>query len=196
MNDEYQLSITVDLLLILNIRSAVGMKRWHCLHSPSLTLGAFRVGPVDHWLVRIQNQPCPGVGELDAVAARLPNVVEEGLVDRMVLGTISGVAALFEKVVCSFESVFACVRGEGQMVEAAALTGPVIGVYDVVGFLRESEPSCCVAAFIKFDLLGFPRLHDVVPEIARGMYICRQVVNVVETSGIDSAAWETGGLVF
>src|SRR5699024_3852970 len=176
--------------------SAVGMKRWHCLHSPSLTLGAFRLGPVDHWLVRIQNQPCPGVCGLDAVTARLPNVEEEGLVDRMFIGTIFDVDALFEKVVCSYDNVFACVRGEGQMEEAAALTVQGIAVYDVVGFLRESGPSCCVAAFIKFDPLGFPRLHDVVPEIARGMYICRQVVNVVETSGIDSAAWETGGLVF
>src|SRR5699024_650027 len=151
---------------------------------------------VDHWLVRIQNQPCPGVGELDAVTARLPNVEEEGLVDRMFIGTIFDVDALFVKVVCSFENVFACVRGEGQMVEAAALTGRGIGGYGVVGFLRESGPSCCVAAFIEFDLLGFPRLHDGVPESARGMYICRQVVNVVETSGIGSAAWETGGLVF
>src|SRR5699024_1869597 len=38
--------------------------------------------------------------------------------------------------------------------------------------------------------------HDVVPEVAGSINVGGQVVNVVETSGIDPAAWETGGLVF
>src|SRR5690625_7218121 len=70
-----------SLFLVFYIRCAVRVEGRHGFHPPSLPFGAFCLRPVDHRLVRIQDQSGTGVSEFNAVAARFPDVQEEGLVN-------------------------------------------------------------------------------------------------------------------
>src|SRR5699024_7629660 len=87
----------VDLLLILDIRCAVGMEGRDGLHSPGLALRPFSLAPFDHGPIRIENQTSAGVGEFDAIAARLPDVEEESLVDRVLVGAVLDEDAVLEE---------------------------------------------------------------------------------------------------
>src|SRR5450759_3926987 len=62
-------------------RRAVGVERLEGLQAPGLALLALGFGPADRFPVRRQHQPRAGAGDFDAVAARLVDVKEEGLLD-------------------------------------------------------------------------------------------------------------------
>src|SRR5690625_6621359 len=56
-----------SLFLVFYIRCAVRVEGRHGFHPPSLPFGAFCLRPVDHRLVRIQDQSGAGVSEFNAV---------------------------------------------------------------------------------------------------------------------------------
>ena len=64
---------------------AVGVEGLDGLQAPGLTLGALGLGPGDDLPVGGEQQAGPGVAQLDAVAARLPDVQEERLLDRVLV---------------------------------------------------------------------------------------------------------------
>jgi hypothetical protein len=66
-------------------RRAVGMKRLDRLQPPGLALLALFLGPHDRLPVGRQDEARAGVGDLDAVAAGLVDVEEEGLLDRVLV---------------------------------------------------------------------------------------------------------------
>src|SRR5699024_3371005 len=89
--------------------------------------------------------------------------------------------------VCSSD-LFTGVSGKGQVMESATLTSPVIRVHDVIGFLCKPKPAGGESAGIKFHLLGFPGFHDLIPKLTDGVHIGGQIINMIQTTYIDSAA--------
>src|ERR1700719_883105 len=66
-----------------NRRRAVGVKRLDRLQAPCLPLLAFLFGPYDRLPVRRKNETGAGIGDFHPVAARLVDVEEKRLLDRM-----------------------------------------------------------------------------------------------------------------
>src|SRR3954451_21653593 len=66
-------------------RRAVGVERLDRLQPPGLALGPFGLGPGDRAPVGCEYQPGDRVAELDTVAARLVDVQEERLLDRVLV---------------------------------------------------------------------------------------------------------------
>src|SRR5690625_7709176 len=104
-------------------------------------------------MVRIQDQSVTALSEFNAVAARFPDVQEESLVNGVFIRPVFDVDTFFEEEVGGFQNIFTGVGRKRQVVEPAAFTGPVIGVHDVVGFLRETEPSNSVTNRNKLNML-------------------------------------------
>ena len=73
------------------------MERLDRLQPPRLALFAFFLGPHDRLPVGREDQAGAGVGDLDAVAAGLPDMEEEGLLDRMLVRAGLDVNAVLEK---------------------------------------------------------------------------------------------------
>src|SRR3954468_23182044 len=69
----------------LHRRRAVGVERLDRLQPPGLALLALFLGPDDRLPVGRENEAGAGVGDLDAVAAGLPDIQEEGLLDRVLV---------------------------------------------------------------------------------------------------------------
>ena len=61
------------------------MERVDRLESPRLALLSLRLGPENRLPVGCQHQPGAGIGDLDAIAARLVHVEEERLLDRVLV---------------------------------------------------------------------------------------------------------------
>src|SRR5690625_395680 len=108
------------------------MEGGYGLHAPGLAFRAFSLRPGDDRLVRVQDQPCTRVGEFNTVSAGFPYVEEEGLVDRVLIGPVFDIHALFEEKVGGLENVFARIGGKRKMVEATAFPSPIIGVDNVI----------------------------------------------------------------
>src|SRR5215813_1500970 len=70
-----------------NRRRAVGVEGLDGLQSPRLALLALIFGPDDGLPVGRQDEPRAGICYLDAVAAGLPDIEEEGLLDRVLVRT-------------------------------------------------------------------------------------------------------------
>src|SRR5215475_3510389 len=66
-------------------RRAVGVERLDRLEAPGVALLALLLGPHDRLPVGRQDQPRAGIGDLDAVAARLVDIKEERLLDRVLV---------------------------------------------------------------------------------------------------------------
>ena len=73
------------------------MKRLDRLQPPRLAFLAFFLGPHDRLPVRRQDEAGAGVGDLDAVAAGLPDIEEEGLLDRVLVRAGLDVDAVLQK---------------------------------------------------------------------------------------------------
>src|SRR5215831_1886414 len=88
--------------------------------APGLALLPLGLRPDDGWPVRRQDETRPGIGDLDAVAARLVDVQEERLLDRVLVGTGLDVNAVLQEDIGRPQHVFAAVHGIGDMVKASA----------------------------------------------------------------------------
>src|SRR5689334_15380005 len=97
----------------------MGVKRLDRLQAPGLALPTLFLGPDDRLPVRRQDQTRDGVRDLDAVAAGLPDVEEEGLLDRMLVRSGLDMDAVLEKNVGGAQDLLATVDGVGDVMEAA-----------------------------------------------------------------------------
>src|SRR5436305_2074870 len=95
------------------------MKRLDRLQSPRLALLALFFGPDDRLPVRREDQAGAGVGDFDAVAAGLPDVEEEGLLDGVLVRAGFDVDAVLQKNIRGAQNVLAAVERIGDVVEAA-----------------------------------------------------------------------------
>src|SRR3954465_2873001 len=95
------------------------MERLDRLQPPRLPLLALLFGPDDRLPVGSQDQPGAGVGDFDAVAAGLPDVEEEGLLDGVLVRAGLDEDAVLEKNIGAAQDVLAAVEGVGDVVEAA-----------------------------------------------------------------------------
>src|ERR1043166_10122409 len=90
------------------------VKRLDRLQSPRLALLALFLGPHDRLPVRREDQAGAGVGDFDAVAAGLPDVEEEGLLDGVLVRAGLDEDAVFEKNIGSAQDVLAAVERVGD----------------------------------------------------------------------------------
>ncbi len=144
------------------------------LQAPRLAFRPFRQGPGDGLPVRRQDQPGPGVAQFDPVAARLVDVEEERLLDRVLVGAGLDVGAGIEENVGGAQDLLTGVGGEGEMVQPAPGSGPVLGVDQVVGLVPEVVPNRLGLTVVLNDLLGAARTQQIGEEPAvRGMSLVR-----------------------
>jgi hypothetical protein len=61
------------------------MEGFDGLQAPGLALLAVGLGPDNRLPVGLQDQARTGIGQFDAVAGRLPDIEEEGALDRMLV---------------------------------------------------------------------------------------------------------------
>ena len=71
-------------------------------------------------------------------------------------GPVSMKHLLVEADVGGPQDVFPGVGGEGEVMQPSAGLGPVVGVDEVVGLLREVQPLSRDGAVVQHDLLGDP----------------------------------------
>src|SRR6185312_8009564 len=71
--------------LLIHRRRTVRMEGLDGLQAPGLPLSALGLGPGHGRPVGPQHQPRAGIGDFDAVARRLIDIEEEGLLDRMLV---------------------------------------------------------------------------------------------------------------
>jgi len=94
-------------------RRAVGVERLDRLEAPGLALLALLLGPHDRLPVGRQDQPGAGVGDLDPVAARLIDVEEERLLDRVLMRAGLDVNASLQADVGRPKNVLALIARHG-----------------------------------------------------------------------------------
>src|SRR4051794_34970730 len=167
---------------------AVGVEGRDRLQAPGLALGPLGLGPGDRLPVRGVDQPAGGVAQLDAVAAGLVDVEEEGLLDGVLVRAGLDEHAAVQADVGGPQDVLAGVGAERDVVQPPARARPVVGVDEVVGLLVEVRPLAGDDAGVQQDLLGDPGAERVADEVAVAGRVAGQVVDVVEVAHRDAAA--------
>ena len=137
-------------------RGPVGVERRDRGEPPGLPLRAFGLRPADRAPVRREDQPRAGVAQLDPVPARLVDVEEERLLDGVLVRPGLDEHPAVQADVRGAQDVLAGVGGERDVVQPPAAPGPVVGVDEVVGLLREVQPLRGDRAVVEHDLLGDP----------------------------------------
>src|SRR5882672_2426608 len=106
-----------------NGRGAVGVEGLDGLQAPGLALLALGFAPRDRFPVRRQDEPCARAGDLDAIAARLVDVEEEGLLDSVLVRAGLDEHAVLQENVGGAQNVLARVERVSNVVEAAVGAG-------------------------------------------------------------------------
>src|SRR5690348_6374951 len=140
--------------LACNRRGAVGVEGLDRLQPPGLALLALFLGPDDRLPVGRQDQPRAGVGDRDAVATGLPDIKEEGLLDRMLVRAGLDVDAVLEEDIGGAQDLLAAVDGIGDVMEASLLAVMIPRVGEVVALVRHGHPHRGFRAVIEDDLFG------------------------------------------
>src|SRR5919198_5052857 len=160
--------------------SAVGVEGLDRLQPPGLTLGPLRLRPGDDLPVGGEDQARAGVADLDAVAARLVDVQEKGLLDGVLVRAGLDEDAVLQADVGGAQDLLTRVDGVGDVVQASARAHAVLGVDQVVALVGEGEPDPGHGAVVHDDLLGRARAQALDEEVAGGLGPGRQQVQVVE----------------
>ena len=117
----------------------MGVEGLDRLQPPGLALLALFLGPDDRLPVGREDQAGAGVGDLDAVAAGLVDVEEEGLLDRVLVRAGLDVDAVLQEDVGGAQDLLAAVERVGDVVEAARLAVVVAGEGEVVALVATSS---------------------------------------------------------
>src|SRR6516165_3821594 len=173
----------------------MGMKRLDRLEAPSLAFLAFLLGPDDRLPVWRENQPRAGVGDLDAVAAGLPDIEEEGLLDRMLVRAGLDIDVVLEKDIGGAQDFLAAVDGVGDMMEAAFLAVMVAGIGEIVALVRHGHPHRSFRTVVEHDLLGGAAAEIVLEEQTVGLDVDGEAIEMVEPTHIDAAGGKALRLV-
>src|ERR1700758_929455 len=118
-----------------NRRRAVGVEGLDRLQAPGLALFALFLGPDDRLPVRCQDQPCAGVRHLDAVAAGLIDVEEEGLLDRVLVRPGFDMDTVLQKDIGGAQDLLAAVERIGDVVKAPLLAVMVTRIGEIVALV-------------------------------------------------------------
>ena len=102
----------------LRHRRPVRVETLDRLQPPGLPLGALGLRPQYRLPVGRQNKPRSGIGDFDAVAARLVDVEEEGLLHGVFVRAGLDEDAVLQKNIRRAEHVFARVERVGDVMEA------------------------------------------------------------------------------
>src|SRR5690348_12148083 len=145
---------------------AVGIKALDRLEPPGLAFLALGFGPGDGLPVRREDQSRAGVGELDAVAGRLPDIDKEGLLDCVLVRSGLDEDAVLEKDVGGLQDVLTLVDSEGDVMKASLATGVVARISDIIALVVDREPATADCAVVEHDLLGDPAAERFRHEIA------------------------------
>src|SRR6478735_4338849 len=180
---------------LADVRRSVRMERLDGFHAPGLPFAALLLAPLDHGRVRVKQQAGAGVGQFDPVAAGLPDIQEERLVDGVLVRTGLDVDAVFKEDVRGLQDVLAGIGGERHVVEPVAVLEPVVGIHDVVGLVVEVEPPGGVSAVVEPDALTLPPAQRLGYELPVGHHVLGQEIDVVQPPGVDAPAGEGRGLV-
>jgi hypothetical protein len=111
------------------------------LEAPGLAFLALGLGPHDGLPIGRQHQAGAGVGDLDAVAAGLVDVEEEGLLDGVLVRALLDGHAGLEEDVGGAQDLLARVERVGDVVEAALGAVVVEGEGEVVGLVVAGDPA-------------------------------------------------------
>src|SRR3954451_8948442 len=111
--------------MTLHRRRSMRVEGLDRLQSPSLVLGAFRLAPHDRLPIRREDQPGAGIGDLDAIAARLVDIKEERLLDCMLMRAGLDEHAILEKDVGRAQNFFAAIERVCDVMEAPARAGVI-----------------------------------------------------------------------
>jgi 5-carboxyvanillate decarboxylase len=174
---------------------AVGVEGLDGFQPPGLALGPFGLGPGDRAPVRRQHQPRDRVAQLDPVAARLVDIKEERLLDRMLVRPRLDEHALVQADVRRAQDVLAAIWRERDVVKPPGAARPVLRVHHVVTLVGEVQPLPGDRAVVQHDLLGDPPAEHVADEVAAGRHVAGQVVHVVKSPYADAAPRVGLGLV-
>ena len=175
------------MVLWLHRRRAVGVERLDGLQAPGLALLALVLGPADRLPVGREDQPRAGIGDLDAVAARLVDIKKEGLLDRVLVRPGLDEDAVLQEDVGGAQNLLAAVERIGDVMEAALGAGVVARIGEVVGLVGHRHPDRGFGAVIENDGLGQPEAEIVLEEDPVGLDVDRQPVPVVEPAHIAAA---------
>ena len=149
-------------------------------------LRALGLRPDDRLVSRVEDQEAPGT-DLDAVAAGLVGVEEEGLLDRVLVRPRLHHDAVLEEDVRRAQHVLALVDEERDVVQPAARAGDVARVREVVRLLVGREPDARLGAVVEHDLLGQPQAEVALAEDAVLARVDGQEVDVVEVPDAHAA---------
>src|SRR5205085_12294352 len=106
-------------------RGAVRVEGFDGLEAPGLALAALFFRPHDRLPVRRQDQPRAGIGDLDAVAAGLVDIEEEGLLDRVLVRAGFDVDAVLEKDIGGAQNLLAAVERIGDVMKTTRRIGVI-----------------------------------------------------------------------
>src|SRR5688572_23980326 len=98
---------------MINGRGAMGVKALDGLQPPGLALLALILGPGDGLPVWREDESRARIGDLDAVAGRLVDIKEEGLLDGVLVRAGLDEHAVLQEDVGGLEHMLALVNGIG-----------------------------------------------------------------------------------
>src|SRR6185437_1434392 len=121
-------------------RCSVRVERGDRRQAPCLSSCALGLGPGDRLPVGREHQPGAGVAQLDPVTAGLIDIQEKGLLDRVLVRAGLDEYLPVDADVGGLEYVFSRIGRECDVVQPSIRLGPVVGIDEVVGLLREMQP--------------------------------------------------------
>src|SRR6202035_2161971 len=134
-----------------------------------------------------EHKACAGIGDLDAVPARLEDVKKKGLLHGVLMRSGFDRDAGFEKDIGRAKNILAAVERISDVVEAPFHAMRLLRVGEVVALIRCREPHARFLARIEHDLLGEAKAEIFLKELSIGAHIHGEAIEMIEPSHIDTA---------
>jgi len=161
-----------------------------------LALFALFLRPGNRLPVRRQQQACTGIGHFDPITAGLVDIEKEGLLDRVLVWPGLDVDAVFQKDIGRFQHILAAIERVGDVVEATFDAMRFARVGEIVALVRAGEPHAGFRAVIEHDAFGETKAQIALEELAVGLHVDGEAVEVVEATYVDPTCREALRLIF
>lgn len=119
------------------------------LEAPGLPLLALGFSPDDRLPVRSQDQARAGIGKLDPVTGRLPDVKKERSLNRVLVRSGFDVNPVLQKDVGGPENVLSRVRRVGDVMETGVTLAMFFSAGEIVSLVVDREPAATNAAIVE-----------------------------------------------
>src|SRR3954471_23160081 len=176
--------------MTLDRRRSMRVERFDRLQSPRLPLRPLGFTPHDRLPIRREDQPRPGIGHFDAIAARLVDVQKKGLLDRVLMRAGLDEHTILEKDIGGAQNFFAAVERVSDVMKAPARAGVVARIGEIVALIRECDSHRGFTAVVQNDLLGETAAEIVLEKLAVGFDVDGQPVEMVQTANVGAARGE------